>query len=99
MLTVDSSVTKYHWAFWNSVRLIADAGALLVTVQAAKQTGTHRTVVIDGGMNTLLRPALYDAYHRFLPFREANDNATPILRMWPSLSANRQITLHGIAVC
>ncbi len=53
--------------------LIADAGALLLTVQATKQTGAHRTVIVDGGMNTLLRPALYDAYHHILPIREAND--------------------------
>lgn len=54
--------------------LIADAGALLLTVQATKQTGTHRTVIVDGGMNTLLRPALYDAYHHILPLREASKN-------------------------
>ena len=53
--------------------LIADAGGLLLTVQATKETGSRRTVIVDGGMNTLLRPALYDAYHHILPLNEANE--------------------------
>ncbi|MCP4143117.1 MAG: diaminopimelate decarboxylase [Chloroflexi bacterium] len=57
--------------------LIADSSALLLTVQISKQTGTHRTIVVDGGMNTLLRPALYDAYHHVLPFHEKNKKTYP----------------------
>ena len=47
--------------------LVADAGALLTTVQAVKEVAGRRTLVVDAGMNTLLRPALYDAYHRTAP--------------------------------
>ena len=57
--------------------LVADAGALLVGVQAVKQTGKYRTVIVDGGMNTLLRPALYDAYHHLLPLQEAAATSSP----------------------
>lgn len=46
--------------------LVANTGALLATVQAVKTTSGRRTIVVDAGMNTLLRPALYDAYHRVL---------------------------------
>jgi diaminopimelate decarboxylase len=47
--------------------LVADAGALVATVQAVKDVAGRRTLVVDAGMNDLLRPALYDAYHRVLP--------------------------------
>jgi diaminopimelate decarboxylase len=29
---------------------------------------------VDGAMNDLIRPALYQAHHEFLPVREASDN-------------------------
>jgi diaminopimelate decarboxylase len=47
--------------------LVANAGVLLTTVQAVKDIAGRRTYVVDAGMNALLRPALYDAYHRLLP--------------------------------
>ena len=57
--------------------LVADASALIVGVQAVKQTGKYRTVIVDGGMNTLLRPALYDAYHHVLPLLEGAAVSSP----------------------
>ncbi len=55
--------------------LVANAGVLVTTVQAVKDVAGRRTLVVDAGMNTLLRPALYDAYHPVLPIsltREAD---------------------------
>jgi diaminopimelate decarboxylase len=51
--------------------LVAEAGALVTTVQAVKDVAGRRTLVVDAGMQTLLRPALYEAYHRVLPLRQA----------------------------
>ncbi|WP_255150743.1 diaminopimelate decarboxylase [Halorarius halobius] len=42
---------------------VADAGVLLSTVNTVKETPETTVVGIDAGMTTLLRPALYDAYH------------------------------------
>ena len=43
--------------------LVAEAGVLLLRVtQVVAKDGVHR-VGVDGGMNALLRPALYDAFH------------------------------------
>jgi diaminopimelate decarboxylase len=50
--------------------LVAEAGALLATVQSVKDVAGRRTLVIDAGMQTLLRPALYDAYHRVVPLAQ-----------------------------
>ncbi|MGH6897304.1 MAG: diaminopimelate decarboxylase [Geminicoccaceae bacterium] len=47
--------------------LVAEAGVLLSRVLYRKEGGDRPCVVLDAGMNNLLRPALYDAYHAILP--------------------------------
>jgi diaminopimelate decarboxylase len=44
--------------------LTANGGYFLTKVLYEKQNGTKRFVVVDGAMNDLLRPSLYNAYHR-----------------------------------
>jgi len=46
--------------------LVAQAGILLTRVNQTKRKGEKRFVGVDGGMNCLLRPALYGAYHEIL---------------------------------
>ncbi len=46
--------------------LIAPAGALLTRVIAVKNNGSRRFVITDAGMNDLLRPSLYAAYHHIV---------------------------------
>lgn len=47
-------------------RIIAGpAGVLLTRVIWVKPGATHPFVIVDAAMNDLLRPALYDAFHRF----------------------------------
>jgi diaminopimelate decarboxylase len=64
-----------HWHFHLEPGrfLVANAGALLATVQAVKDIGGRRTLVVDAGMHTLLRPALYDAYHQAVALAEHGD--------------------------
>jgi diaminopimelate decarboxylase len=47
--------------------LVAAAGVLLTRVLYVKGGHDRRFVVVDAGMNDLLRPALYDAFHRVEP--------------------------------
>jgi diaminopimelate decarboxylase len=47
--------------------LVAQAGALLARVLYVKANGTKTFVITDAGMNDLIRPALYRAYHEILP--------------------------------
>jgi diaminopimelate decarboxylase len=49
--------------------LVAAAGVLLTRVLYVKQGHGKRFVVVDAGMNDLLRPALYQAFHRVEPVR------------------------------
>jgi len=43
--------------------LVADAGVLLTRVNTIKPTPETTVVGVDASMTTLIRPALYDAYH------------------------------------
>ncbi len=50
--------------------IAADAGILVSRVLYVKEGESRRFVVLDAGMNDLLRPALYDAYHEIVPVKE-----------------------------
>ncbi len=47
--------------------LLANAGVLLTRVQHVKLGRSKRFVICDGGMHSLIRPALYQAYHFVWP--------------------------------
>ena len=47
--------------------LVAQAGALVTEVVAVKTNGSKRFVIVDAGMNDLIRPSLYGAYHAIEP--------------------------------
>jgi diaminopimelate decarboxylase len=49
--------------------LVANAGVLLTRVLFEKQTPGKRFVIVDAGMNDLLRPALYEAFHELVPVK------------------------------
>jgi diaminopimelate decarboxylase len=47
--------------------ICANAGILLKRVLYTKQGGSKRFVIVDAGMNDLIRPSLYDAFHFIWP--------------------------------
>ncbi len=49
--------------------ITANAGVLLVRVLYVKRSGSKTFVICDGGMNTLLRPSHYGAFHFIWPCR------------------------------
>lgn len=52
--------------------LVAEAGAMLARVIYVKEGDERPFAILDAGMNDLIRPALYDAYHEILPLKEAS---------------------------
>jgi diaminopimelate decarboxylase len=50
--------------------LVGNAGVLLTRVRYLKQTANKKFVIVDAGMNDLIRPALYEGYHEIVPVRE-----------------------------
>ncbi len=47
--------------------IIANAGVLVTQVISVKENSTKKFVIVDSGMNDLLRPSLYQAYHQIVP--------------------------------
>ncbi|UCB57178.1 MAG: diaminopimelate decarboxylase [Candidatus Omnitrophota bacterium] len=57
-------------------RFIAgNSGILLTKVVYVKKTPKKNFAIVDAGMNDLIRPALYGAYHEILPVVRAKDKA------------------------
>ena len=52
--------------------MVGNAGVLVTRVQYVKNTDRKTFVVCDAGMNDLIRPALYDSYHRIWPVESAD---------------------------
>ena len=59
--------------------LVGNAGVLLTTVRYVKQTEHKKFVIVDAGMNDLIRPALYQSYHEIVPVREPADSDREIV--------------------
>lgn len=53
--------------------LVGNAGILVTQVQYVKENPFKKFIVVDAGMNDLIRPALYQAYHHVQPVRETSD--------------------------
>ncbi|MBI4179068.1 diaminopimelate decarboxylase [bacterium] len=49
--------------------VVGNAGVLLMRVIYIKETDAKRFAIVDAGMNDLIRPTLYGAYHEILPVR------------------------------
>jgi len=47
--------------------LVANTGLLLMRVISNKKSGRKNFIVADGGMNDIMRPSIYGAYHEILP--------------------------------
>ncbi|MDK9721195.1 MAG: diaminopimelate decarboxylase [Rhodospirillales bacterium] len=55
--------------------LVGNAGILLTRIVRLKEGSVKSFVVVDAGMNDLMRPALYDAYHDIMPVTEPKPGA------------------------
>jgi len=56
-------------------RFIAgNAGIFVTKVLYLKDNGYKNFLIVDGGMNDFMRPALYDAYHEVVPVKKMNTN-------------------------
>ena len=47
--------------------IVGNSGILVTKVLYIKSTPKNKFVIVDAGMNDLIRPALYEAYHDILP--------------------------------
>lgn len=74
-----------HYDLWMEPGryLVADAGVLLtrVTQTKGKGNGTVRYLGVDTGMNSLIRPALYEAWHEIVNLTRLSEPATTLFQV------------------
>jgi diaminopimelate decarboxylase len=56
--------------------IVGNAGILLSRVILKKSQGAKKFLVMDAGMNDLIRPALYGSHHQLWPVRVTNEKET-----------------------
>lgn len=54
--------------------IVGNAGILVSRVIAIKKTPAREFLVVDAGMNDLVRPTLYDAFHEIVPVKLPKQN-------------------------
>lgn len=54
--------------------LTANAGILVTEVLYTKQNGDKNFIIVDGAMNDLLRPSIYEAYHHIQPVQKSENS-------------------------
>ena len=59
--------------------IVGNAGILVTRVLYVKQAEAKTFVIVDAGMNDLIRPTLYDAHHDVRPVPEASPGAPRIV--------------------
>ena len=52
--------------------IVGNAGIFVTEVVYVKDNGVKKFVIVDGGMNDLIRPMLYDAYHEIVPVKKTS---------------------------
>ena len=58
--------TNYELSFEPGRYLIAEAGVTVTSIVTIKNNGGINYLIVDAGMNTLIRPAMYGAHHQIL---------------------------------
>jgi bifunctional diaminopimelate decarboxylase / aspartate kinase len=75
--------------------LVAESGVLLARVTQLKSKGTVSYVGIETGMNSLIRPALYGAYHEILNLSRLGEPATMIAEVVGPICETGDVLGHG----
>lgn len=78
--------------------IVGNAGVLVTKVLYIKKSLNKTFVIVDAGMNTLIRPALYDAYHEIWPLRRRSTSFTadvvgPVCETGDYFARDRRIPL------
>ncbi len=104
--TILDSVSKYEIDLPISIepgRFIAgNSGILLTRVEYLKSSASKNFAIIDAGMNDLLRPSLYQAFHRIDNVNKESDQPTktydvvgPICESSDVLGYDRELSLKA----
>ena len=90
---------RYEILFEFGRSIVGNAGVLLTRVEYLKQNGERNFAIVDAGMNDLMRPALYEAWHGVQPVRPRQgksalfDIVGPVCESGDWLARGRQLCL------
>jgi diaminopimelate decarboxylase len=78
--------------------IVGNAGVLLARVLLKKSQGTKKFLVIDAGMNDLIRPALYGSHHQLWPVAARNERETvdvvgPVCESADFIAKDREVSI------
>jgi diaminopimelate decarboxylase len=78
--------------------LVGNAGILLTRVLLRKAQGTKQFVIVDAGMNDLIRPALYGSHHQIWPVEqkqstEVADVVGPVCESADFIAQDREVAV------
>ena len=74
--------------------LVAAAGVLLARVTQTKRKGDVRYVGVATGMNSLIRPALYGAYHEIVNLTRLDMPATEVVNVVGPICESADVLGH-----
>ena len=80
--------------------IVGNAGLLLTRVEYLKSSPEKRFAIVDAAMNDLMRPALYEAFHRIVPVSvrqgeaELFDIVGPVCESGDWLGRDRRLTVQ-----
>ena len=56
--------------------IVGNAGVLISKILYIKESANKKFIILDAGMNDLIRPALYNAKHQIIPLKKTNKRFT-----------------------
>ena len=59
--------------------MVGNAGVLLSKVLYIKKSPGKKFVIVDAGMNDLIRPALYEGHHEIIPLKQPSSDKTEVV--------------------
>ena len=80
--------------------IVGNAGVLLTRIIYKKKTEAKKFLIVDAGMNDLIRPALYNSYHEIIPavvykgMNETYDIVGPICETGDFLGKERSLSAN-----
>ena len=80
--------SNYELSFEPGRYLIASAGVIVTSILTIKNNGGINYLIVDAGMNTLIRPAMYGAHHDILAINLNQKN------LWNMLLLDQFVKAH-----
>ena len=69
----DNELSDYDFIIELGRSIVGNVGYILTSVEYIKKDSEKNFVIVDAGMDNLIRPALYDAWHEIKPITDNKD--------------------------